>query len=151
MKSLIQLYKEADADEALRSEYIEAAENGKIEEFLKAHGCEATLSEFDEFMMNSSEKSGELDDDELDNVAAGRKCGTVYKDNRPVVAIINKCHRFKCKHCKSDDSSLTYEMLDAFEGGRCSVCWASAACGNCIYCKYKGGLWICYNDERINN
>ena len=151
MKSLIQLYKEADADEALRSEYIEAAENGKIEEFLKAHGCEATLSEFDEFMMNSSEKSGELDDDELDNVAAGRKCGTVYKDNRPVVAIINKCHRFKSKHCKSDDSSLTYEILDAFEGGRCSVCWASAACGNCIYCKYKGGLWICYNDERINN
>jgi len=151
MKTIKELYNEVMADENLQREYVSAAENDRVDEFLKAHGCGAYEEDIEKFFAEMTEKSGELDDDELENVAAGKKCGTVYKDNRPVVAIINKCNRFKCKHCKSDDSSLTYEMLDAFEGGRCSVCWASAACGNCIYCKYKGGLWICYNDERINN
>ena len=151
MKTIKDLYDEVMADENLQREYVSAAENDRVDEFLKTHGCGAYAEDLEKFFAEMTEKSGELDDDELDNVAAGRKCGTVYKDNRPVVAIINKCSRFKCKHCKSDDSSLTYEMLDAFEGGRCSVCWASAACGNCIYCKYKGGLWICYNNERINN
>ena len=65
MKTLNDFYAEVMADESLKAEYIEAAENGKIEEFLKAHGCEVTLSEFDEFMKNADVKSGELSDDEM--------------------------------------------------------------------------------------
>ena len=77
MKTLDELYREVMADDSLKSEYIEAAGNGGAADFLKVHGCEATEQELEEFMNNGG-KSGELTDDELDYVAAGKKCGTVY-------------------------------------------------------------------------
>ena len=146
MKTLDELYAEVNADDALKKEYIEAVENGKIEEFLKAHGCEATLSEFDEFMKNADVKSGELSDDELDNVAAGKKCGTVYKDGHPVVTVANCCEHFVCKKCGTHGREYAI-------GWKCAnfKCSAGAYCNTCRECKYEGGLWICYSRHRVNN
>ena len=151
MKTLKELYIEVNADEALKNEYIEAAENGKIEEFFKAHDCEATLSEFDEFMKNSGGESGELSDDELDNVAAGKKCGTVYKDGHPVVTVANCCDYFRCKTCDRTRDEVRQDcikgpILCPYECHR-----NGAICNRCKHCKYTGGLWICYCKERINN
>ena len=150
MKNLNELYAKVMADETLKNEYIEAAENGKIEEFLKAHDCEATISEFDEFMSKAGMKNGELEDDELDNVAAGKKCGTVYKDGRPVVATFNVCDRYQCKTCGKGRGEV---QTGSFRGIRfadgCSD--HGEMCIGCKFCKYKGGLWLCYHPERVNN
>ena len=145
MKTLDELYHEVMADDSLKSEYIEAAGNGGAADFLKAHGCEATEQELEEFMKNGG-KSGELSDDELDNVAAGKKCGTVYKNGRPVVTIWNACEHFGCKKC----GKLGVLM---YNGWRCLTlsCDTIADCQHCKFCRYTGGLWLCYNDARRND
>lgn len=143
MKTLNELYAEVMADENLQNEYIQAAESSKTEGFLKAHGCEATLEEFDEFMKDAERISGELSDDELENVAAGKKCMTIYKEGRPVVTVLNDCQQFMCGKCNHPDGY--------FEIGVCANCGTPAWCVNCRFCKYEGGLWLCYNDKRKNN
>jgi predicted house-cleaning noncanonical NTP pyrophosphatase (MazG superfamily) len=45
MKTIEDLYKELVADKKLREELLEAFQNGKVEEFAKAHGCNATMKE----------------------------------------------------------------------------------------------------------
>ena len=150
MKTLDELYVEVNADDALKDEYIEAAENGKIGEFLKTHDCEASLSEFDEFMKNADGKNGELSYDELDNVAAGKKCGTVYKDGHPVVTVANCCDFYRCKKCGRTKA----EVQDDCSGNSkfAPPCHRQGAmCSGCEFCQYKGGLWLCYCKERINN
>ena len=44
-------------------------------------------------------KSGELSDDELDNVAGG----TCYKGDRPITTIGNYCEFWNCKYCGGND------------------------------------------------
>ena len=142
MKTLDELYHEVMADDSLKSEYIEAAGNGGAADFLKAHGCEATEQELEEFMKNGG-KSGELSDDELDDVAAGRKCGTVYKDGRPVVTVCNGCEHYRCGNCKKPDAYAV--------GKWCRYCMTPRSCNTCNFCEYTGGLWICNNPKRYNN
>lgn len=149
MKTIKELYDEVMADENLQREYVSAAENDRVDEFLKTHGCGAYEEEIEKFFAEMTEKSGELDDDELENVAAGKKCGTVYKDSRPVVTLMNRCEHFICGGCgKNRDevikSSRSEEYLPKCHRHGC-------VCSSCKYCKYKGGLWLCYNDIRINN
>ena len=149
MKTLEELYREVMADNALKSEYLEAAGNGRAEDFLKSHGCEASAQELEAFMEKNGEAalgnmaSGELSDDELDDVAAGKKCGTVYKDGHPVVSIGNGCEHFRCGKCKKDDAYAV--------GNWCRYCMTHRSCLTCNFCEYKGGLWICFNPVRVKN
>ena len=153
MKTLEELYREVMADDALKSEYVEAAGGGRAEDFIKAHGCDATAAELEEFMEKDCESDitlggvshGELSDDELDDVAAGRKCGTVYKDGRPVVSVGNGCDHFRCGKCNKPDAYGIREL------NSCRFCYASFCCIHCRFCKYKGGLWLCFNPKRLNN
>ena len=69
MKTLQELYKEIIASEELKTAFVEAAKAGKTVEFLKAQGCEATTEELAVFLKKQT--SGELSDEELDNVAGG--------------------------------------------------------------------------------
>ena len=150
MKSLNDIYTEVMTDEDLRKEFLEASEAEKISEFLKAHGCEATIDEFDEFMKSAGGKSGELDDDELDNVAAGKKCGTVYKDGHPVVTIYNYCDHFRCKTCGSTKAEIDRDCIKG--PNYAPKCHKNGAnCKGCKFCEYKKGLWLCLNEMRINN
>ena len=142
MKTLDELYREVMEDDALKSAYIEAAGSGRAEDFLKAHGCEVTAAELEEFMKKGG-KSGELSDDELDDVAAGKKCGTVYKDGRPVVTVCNGCEHYRCGKCKKPDAYAV--------GKWCRYCMAPRSCNTCNFCEYTGGLWICNNPKRYNN
>jgi len=50
MKTMQDLYKEVVADEKLRGELLDAFNAGKVEEFAKAHGCNATLAEIKAFV-----------------------------------------------------------------------------------------------------
>ena len=83
MKTLQELYNEVIASEELKKDFLEAGKNGKAEEFIKAHGCDATLDEIKAFLENLTKADKELSTEELENVAGGTcngntKFETVY-------------------------------------------------------------------------
>ena len=69
MKTLQDLYNEVITNDELKTEFMEAAKDGRTMGFLKAHGCEATEEELAVFLKERT--MGELSDDELDNAAGG--------------------------------------------------------------------------------
>ena len=71
MKTLQELYNEVIQSDELKKEFLEAGKNGKAEEFIKAHGCDATLDEIKAFLENLTKTDKELSADELENVAGG--------------------------------------------------------------------------------
>ncbi len=75
-------------------------------------------------------KSGELSDDELDNVAGG---GCHSKDGRLVVTIRYSCENFICKHCGRADSPNHKHWLEPISPG----------CDICKFCSWEKGLWLC--------
>ena len=68
MKTLQELYNEILASDDLKQAFIEATKLGKVQEFLKAHGCDVTAEDLKSFL---AQQTGELSDDELDNAAGG--------------------------------------------------------------------------------
>ncbi len=77
-------------------------------------------------------QTGELSDDELDNVAGG---GCYARGGRMVVSALHKCNNFYCKYCGGR----------GLHGGCCARCDVIAYCGDCQYCTYEKGLWLCNN------
>ena len=73
MKTMQELYKEIIAGDELKKAFVEAAKNGKVAEFLKAQGCQATAEEIKAFL--AEQENGQLADEELDS-AAGGTCNT---------------------------------------------------------------------------
>ena len=71
MKTLQELYNEVIKSEELKKEFLEAGKNGKAEEFIKAHGCDATMDEIKVFLENLTKEDEALSADELENVAGG--------------------------------------------------------------------------------
>ena len=71
MKTLQELYNEVIASEELKKEFLEAGKNGKAEEFIKAHGCDATMDEIKVFLENLTKEDEALSAAELENVAGG--------------------------------------------------------------------------------
>lgn len=145
MKTLEELYSEVKADGALMQEYKDACENGTVAEFLRAHECAATEDEVNAFL-SAHGTSGELSDDELDDVAAGKKCGTVYNDGKPVVSKHNSCHRWRCFKCGCkkggvhDDVQYLHWPVDY-----------STHCEGCKYFSYTFHFGTCEHPERRNN
>lgn len=76
MKTLQELYTEIIGSDELKKAYLEAAKGGKIAEFLKAQGCEASVEEIKGFLKEKANQ--ELSDADLDNVAGG-KCNDVTR------------------------------------------------------------------------
>ena len=71
MKTLQELYNEVLGSDELKKSLAEAISGNKVEDFLKAHGCEAGKDELIAFAKEQQAKSGELSDDALDAVAGG--------------------------------------------------------------------------------
>ena len=71
MKTLQELYNEVIQSDELKKEFLEAGKNGKAEEFIKAHGCDATLDEIKVFLEEQAKADKELSAEELENVAGG--------------------------------------------------------------------------------
>ena len=67
MKTLKELYNEIKSDEDLKEQLKAAAKENKVEEFLKAEGCEATIDEVKAFVASKKE----VNVDELDSAAGG--------------------------------------------------------------------------------
>ena len=96
---------------------------------------EEATAYFDELQNCAAQDSGELSDDELDDVSGG---GCHTKDGRLVVTVLHSCGHFTCKNCYN-----TAHLLRGAENGRCKRCRTSAYCKNCAYCIYEGGKWLC--------
>ncbi len=82
-------------------------------------------------------KTGELNDEELDNVSGG---GCHTKDGRLVVAVTTCCEGY----CHKSDNGTRYSS-SVTGNFYCRVCRERANCGNCKYCTYEKGLWLCNN------
>ena len=77
-------------------------------------------------------QTGELSDDELDNVAGG---GCYARGGKMVVSSMHRCQHYFCKFCGGR----------GLHKGCCAKCDAIASCGACQYCTYEKGLWLCNN------
>ena len=93
MKTIQELYSEIMASQELKAQFIEAAKAGKQEEFLKAHGCEATLEEVKAFLEAKAKEDAPLSFDELEN-AAGGNCATTNETILSVVSVGIGCATF---------------------------------------------------------
>lgn len=141
MKTIEQLYSEAKENAQLISEYRSAAENGTVEDFLRAHDCGASAQEAEEFAAGL-EKRGELSDDELDNVAAGGICGgsDEYFNGYRVVYTCDKCKHFKCRYCGNGSRKKTFLDADICAGERCKT---AVRCDKCAYGTFLAQKFIC--------
>ena len=72
MKTVQELYDEIMSDQGLKAQAVEAAKAGKLEAFLKEHGCGATTEEVAAFLKEKAKEDAPLSLDEMDNAAAGK-------------------------------------------------------------------------------
>ena len=80
MKTMQELYNEIMASKELKEQAIEAAKAGKQEEFLKAHGCGATLQEVQSFLEAKQGEDAPLSVNELENAAGGECNNTTGRE-----------------------------------------------------------------------
>ena len=77
-------------------------------------------------------KTGEISDDELDNVAGG----ACYRgDGRMVTTVGNSCRSWRCKQHN--------KKMDNDHRPVCIECGKMASCNSCKFCTYEKGLWLC--------
>ena len=117
-------------------ELIEKAKSAKTPEELmalaKENGMELTEESAKAYLDLLHPQTGELSDDELDNVAGG----DCHNGGRLVVSAMNYCDEWRCK----DDGSMSYLNVLFVE---CNTCHRQAFCYSCSYCTYEKGLWLC--------
>ena len=75
MKSIEDLYKEIQSNEELKKEFVTSFKEGKVEEFLKAHDCDASATDVIAFM--ESQRDEIASEDDLEKVAGG-SCSPSY-------------------------------------------------------------------------
>ena len=81
-------------------------------------------------------KTGEVSDDELDNVAGG----ACYRgDGRMVTTVANLCREWRCK---KDGSRMESDHRPI-----CCKCGKTAFCSSCKFCTYEKGLWLCNHES----
>jgi predicted ribosomally synthesized peptide with nif11-like leader len=74
MKTLQEFYEEVKTSDDLKKSLAEAVKAGKITEFLKAQGCDATADELKEFVVGKTAQDKpmrEISEEELEHVAGG--------------------------------------------------------------------------------
>ena len=124
------------------AEIVEKAKTAKsVEELLtlaKKNNVEMTADEAKAYFAQLNPKSGELDDDDLDNVAGGA-CGYA-KDGRKIVEPKSRCHTgFSCKNgCGHNVNYAEY---------KCNVCGGDWHCEDCAYSSREGNKMYCNNPD----
>ena len=120
-----------------------AKETKTVEELsalAKESGIQMTEEEAKAYFEQLHPKTGELSDEELDNVAGG---GCYAKNGKLVVSAMHQCGDFRCK---KDDGTQHQNIT----GPRyCSTCGIITYCFRCKYCSYENGLWLCNHPEKV--
>lgn len=135
-------------DNARLQELLEKAKAAKSPEELlsiaKENDYQLTEEEANAYFEQIS-KSGELTDEELDNVAGGGAM-TCYNHDRPVISVFNHCDYWTCSKCNG-----LWIATDGKDACHCGSNQRSFTCRTCKYKIYEGGLWMCDNPIRRNN
>ena len=97
----------------------------------KENGTEMT-EESAKAYFDQLRKTGELADEELDNVSGGA-CHT--DDGRKIVTVAHECSRWKCKKCGGSPVGTICR--------HCNGCGKLCCCDTCCFCTYEKGLWLC--------
>ena len=101
----------------LTPEMIEKAKAAKSAEELlalaKANGVEMTADEAATYFAQLNPKSGELDDDDLDNVAGGAG-GCAYKDEVGNMTKVRVINGNKCPRCGSTNGMYIYTEIGPY-------------------------------------
>ena len=117
-------------------ELFEKAKGAKSAEELlslaKANGVELTEEEAAEYFAQLN-KSGEISDEELDNVAGGG-CQTKVGGEKYTVY---SCGQFICKSCGRPGEHKHHVG---------NIVTIYPSCELCKYCSYEKGMWICNNE-----
>ena len=126
-----------------QKELFEKAKEAKSAEELlslaKENGMELTEEEAAAYFAQLN-KSGELSDEELDNVAGG---GCHNKDGRLVVTVWYSCNDFTCKKCGRKNTGDHFHIIDGYRTNYMQQCQF------CKYMSYESGLWLCNNPEKM--
>ena len=130
----------------ITSEMLENAKKiENLEELValaKEKEIDATEERIKEFY-ETNHKSGELNDDELDNVAGG----WCYNGGRPIITVGEQHDCFVCKWCanKNKEDLRSYVGTVHSCSARNRYLETVNNCDNCRYCIYEDGLWLCDN------
>ncbi|MGN0578511.1 MAG: hypothetical protein ACI4J4_07820 [Ruminiclostridium sp.] len=76
MKTIEELYNEVMASEDLKHEFL-ALKPEEVESFAEKYGCKTTLDEIKSFLTEKSAASGELSDEEIEQIAGGKSGGDI--------------------------------------------------------------------------
>jgi predicted ribosomally synthesized peptide with nif11-like leader len=134
----------------LKPEMIEKAKAAKSAEELlelaKANGVEMTEDEAATYFAQLNPKSGELSDDDLDNVAGGA-CQS-NSSGRTVVSSGCECFNGQFEHVCVNPSAGDYTLRRTDNAGLRKT-WAEFAygyggrCGVCYHLEFEGGTGVC--------
>ena len=134
----------------LTPEMIEKAKAAKSAEELleiaKADGLEMTADEAKSYFAQLNPTSGELSDDDLDNVAGGA-CGDTPPEGTKKIPFLQhpgNCKRRICTCCGQHASTTL--TCDGYGTQICNVCGTRVSCSNCIYCVQVGNKQYCKID-----
>ena len=109
----------------------------ELSDLAKENGIEMT-EESAKAYYEKIHKSGELADEELDNVAGGG----CHHDGKLVVSALHCCDEWICHKCgKSQHNTIRGHRCDRETSQEKSN--MVACCGNCKYCIYEDSLWLC--------
>ena len=106
----------------------------------KENGMELTESEAEEYFAQLN-KSGELSDEELDNVAGG---GCHSKDGRLIVTTAYSCDDFTCRICGSHRRDY-HSHVTNLESRSATI--VQPTCNGCKYMTIERGLYLCNHPD----
>jgi len=114
-----------------------------VEELLtlaKENNIPLTREQAQDIYVQLNQKSGELSDDELDNVAGG---GCYNGEGQLIVTAMygSSCDFWKCINCGSTETTTTIDGRDTVTV--CKGCGTNDTCPGCSYCVSQGGLVLC--------
>lgn len=115
--------------------------------FAAENGVTLTPEEAQAYFNQLHQATGEVSDEELDNVAGGGCMNGGYM----VVTALTQCAEPSNWHCKdccgeghgNKENTKTYYYCDRLGTGiRVD---GPLYCKDCLHCKYERGLWLCKN------
>lgn len=93
-------------------------------------------------LLHQGSESGELSDNELENVSGG----TCYRGKYPVVLPNSRCGKWTCPQCNRVVYwTNIHEWCSALEEGAV----VAAKCSTCKYRFSSAGVWMCAHPDKI--
>ena len=128
----------------LNEEALAKAKKAKsVEELLtlaEKSGVDMTTEQAQEIFARLNQKSGELADDELDNVAGG---GCYTGEGNLVVSAGYVCNLWQCNKC--GNTEVTRSSIGRKKSCPNPNCDSFQACPDCVYGFSQAGLLLCSN------